>query len=120
VLASSEQSHSGGTNMERATARLWKEAGRWVIQVDFDGIPYTERDYDDVASATQAIAQILRGRAERSSNLDEDACETCDEPLDFIACSQCGADGFVRSCEDGGPRPLRILDGAIYCRVCRP
>lgn len=106
--------------MERGTARLWREAGRWAIQIEIDGLPYTERDYDDVASATHAIAQILRQRAERSANLDEDACEECEEPLDVMVCSQCGADAFVRTCEHGGPRPIRLLDSAAFCRVCRP
>jgi hypothetical protein len=52
--------------------------------------------------------------------LDEDACELCDEPLDMLACSQCGIDAFVRTCEHGGPRPIRVLEDALYCRTCRP
>ena len=28
--------------MERGTARLCKEAGRWVIQIEIDEVPYTE------------------------------------------------------------------------------
>ena len=106
--------------MKRGTARLWKEAGRWVIQIDLDGVPYCERDYADVATATQAIATILRQRAERSEDLDQDACEECEEPLDLMICSQCGADGFVRTCEHGGGPPIRTLEGAVYCRACRP
>ena len=105
--------------MERGTARLWKEAGRWVIQIELDGVPYTERDYADVASATQAIAQILRQRAERSVNLDQDGCEACDDPMDLLTCSQCGTDAFVRTCGHGDSPPIRALDGALYCRVCR-
>lgn len=105
--------------MERATARLWQEAGRWVIQVEIDGVPYTERDYADVASATQAIAQILRQRAQRSTDLDEQSCEACDGALDLMVCSQCGADAFVRTCEHGDRRPIRVLDGAAYCLSCR-
>jgi hypothetical protein len=105
--------------MQRGTARLWKEAGRWVIQIEIDGVPSTERDYDDVASASQAIAQILRQRAERSVDLDEEVCEACEESLDVMVCSQCGADAFVRTCAHGGPRPIRILEGAAFCRACR-
>ena len=106
--------------MQRGTAHLWKEAGRWVIAVEIDGVPYTERDYGDVASASQAIAQILRQRAERSPDLDQDGCEACDEPLDLMTCSQCGADAFVRTCEHDGPRPIRMVDTQAFCRVCRP
>jgi len=106
--------------MRRGTARLWREAGRWVIQVELDGVPYTERDYDDVASATQAIAQILRQRVERADDLDQDACDLCEEPLDLATCSQCGADAFVRTCEHGGPGPIRMVEGSAYCRGCRP
>jgi hypothetical protein len=106
--------------MQRGTARLWKEAGRWVIQVEIDGAPYTERDYADVASASHAIAQILRQRAERSVVLDQDACEECEEPQDLMVCSQCGADAFVRTCAHGAPPSIRIVDGAAFCRVCRP
>jgi len=46
--------------MERATARLWREGTRWIIQIDIDGARYTERDYVDIADACHAIAQILR------------------------------------------------------------
>jgi hypothetical protein len=106
--------------MERATARLWKEAGRWVIQIEIDGVEYTERDYDDVASATQAIAQILRQRAERSLDLDQDECEQCDEPLDLMTCSQCGADAFVRTCAHDVAPTIRVLAGEAFCRDCRP
>ena len=91
-----------------------------MIQIEFDGVRYTERDYEDVASATQAIAQILRRRADRAEALDEDACDLCDEPLDLATCSQCGSDAFVRTCEHGGPRPIRIVEGAHYCLDCRP
>jgi hypothetical protein len=106
--------------MKRGTARLWREAERWVIQVEIDGAPYTERDYADVASASHAIAQILRQRAERSVVLDQDACEDCEETQDLMVSSQCGADAFVRTCEHGDPWPIRIADGAAFCRVCRP
>jgi hypothetical protein len=106
--------------MERGTARLWREGTRWVIQVDIDGARYTERDYAGIADACHAIAQILRQCAERRTDLDEEACELCDEPLDMLACSQCGVDGFVRTCEHGGPRPIRDLEGALYCLTCRP
>ena len=106
--------------MQRGTARLWREAARWVIQVEIDGAAYTERDYADVASASHAIAQILRQRAERSAVLDQDACEECEEPQDLMVCSQCGADAFVRTCQHGGPPPIRIVDVAAFCRVCRP
>ena len=57
--------------MERGTARLWREADRWAIQIEIDGVPYTERDYADIASASQAIAQILRQHAERSTDMDQ-------------------------------------------------
>jgi hypothetical protein len=83
-----------------------------VVQIELDGVPYCERDYDDVASATQAISQIFRQRAERSEDLDQDACDTCEEPLDLVVCSQCGADGFLRTCEHGCPPPIRMVDGA--------
>jgi hypothetical protein len=107
--------------MQRGTARLWKEAGgRWAIQIEIDGAFYAERDYADAASASHAIAAILRQQAERSVDLDENACEECEQPLDLMTCSQCGADGFVRTCEHGGPRPIRTVDGAAYCRRCRP
>jgi hypothetical protein len=106
--------------MQRGSARLWKEVGHWAIQIEIDGVPYTERDYADAASAAQAIAQILRQHAERSADLDEDACEECEGPLDLMVCSQCGADGLTRTCEHGGPRPFRMLDGAGFCRVWRP
>jgi hypothetical protein len=106
--------------MERGTARMWKEGGgRWAIQIEIDGAFYTERDYADAAAASCAIAQILRQHAERSTDFDEDACEECEEPLDLKVCSQCGASGFVRTCEHGAPRPIRSLDGALYCNTCR-
>jgi hypothetical protein len=106
--------------MERGAARMWREpGGRWAIQIEIDGAFYTERDYADAASASGAIAQILRQHAERSTNLDEEACEECEGPLDLMACSQCGANGFVRTCEHGSARPIRTVDGALYCRSCR-
>src|SRR5262244_89217 len=98
--------------MQRGTARLWKEGGgRWAIQIEIDGAFYTERDYADAASASHAIAQILRQHAEGSADLDEEACEACEQPLDLMVCSQCGADGFVRTCEHGGVRPIRTVEG---------
>ena len=106
--------------MERATARLWREGTGWVIQIDIDGVPYTERDYADLPNACHAIASILRQRGERATDLDEDECESCDEPLDLRTCSQCGVDAFVRTCEHGGPRPIREVEGAVFCRSCRP
>ena len=106
--------------MERATVRLWRNGTRWVIQIDIDGARYTERDYADIADASHAVASILRQHGERPTDLDEDECESCDEPLDLATCSQCGVDAFVRSCEHGGDRPLRSLDGAVFCRSCRP
>jgi len=54
---------SGEADMQRGTARLWREAERWVIQVEIDGAPYTERDYADVASASHAIRCGLWRRA---------------------------------------------------------
>ena len=106
--------------MRRGTARLWREAGgRWAIQIEIDGALYTERDYEDAAAATHAIADILRQQAERSSDADEEACQDCDEPLDLLTCSQCGADAFVRTCAHGGPRPIRAVGGASYCIACR-
>jgi hypothetical protein len=106
--------------MERATARVWREGARWVIQIDIDGAHYTERDYADIGDACHAIAQILRQHGDRPTAVDEDACELCNEPLDLMSCSQCGVDAFVRSCAHGGPRPIRLLEEALYCRVCRP
>lgn len=106
--------------MKRGVARFWKEAGRWVVQIELDGVPYTERDYADAASATHAIATILRQRAERAADLDQNACDACEEPSELMICSQCGADGFVRTCEHGGPPPIRPLEDATYCRTCRP
>jgi hypothetical protein len=106
--------------MKRATARLWREGTRWVIQIDIDGVGYTERDYVSVADACHAIASILRQRGERATDLDEAECDSCDEPLDLLTCSQCGADAFVRTCEHGGPRPIRAVAGAEYCQHCRP
>jgi hypothetical protein len=106
--------------MERATARLWREGMRWVIQVEIDGAHYTERDYASVADACHAIAAILRQRGERATDLDEGECDACDEQLDLLTCSQCGADAFVRACAHGGPRPIRVVEDALYCRSCRP
>lgn len=106
--------------MERATARLWREGGQWVIQIDIDGAHYTERDYASVADACHAIASILRQRGERAADLDEAECDACDEPLDLLTCSQCGTDAFVQACGHGGPGPIRVVDGAAYCRSCRP
>jgi hypothetical protein len=107
--------------MERGTARIWREAGRWLIEIEIDGMPYAERDYADVASATHAIAQILRQQAQRSAELDEAQCPRCDEPVDLVACSQCGVDAFVRTCDhDPDARPIRVVDEALYCRTCRP
>jgi hypothetical protein len=105
--------------MDEGTARLWKEGARWAIQIEIDGVPYTERDYADVASATHAIASILRAHGERASDLDQDACASCDAPLDLMICSQCGATAFVRTCAHGGTPPIRAVDGAAYCRACR-
>ena len=106
--------------MKRGAARLWREAGgRWAIQIEVDGAFYTERDYADAARAAHAIASILRQHAERPSDVDEDACEECEEPLDLMTCSQCGADAFVRTCTHGGPRPIRMVEGAGYCSSCR-
>jgi hypothetical protein len=106
--------------MNHATARLWREGTRWVIQIEIDRMPYTERDYSDIASACHALASMLRQHGERSEDLDESECDSCDEPLDLVTCSQCGADAFVRTCQHGGPRPIRVLDGAFYCHGCRP
>jgi len=106
--------------MQRATARLWREGSRWVIQVEIDGMSYAERDYADIANASHAIAQILRQQGERSADLDEDACGQCDQPLELLVCSQCGADAFVRTCDhDGSVRPIRTIGGAAFCRACR-
>jgi hypothetical protein len=58
-----------------------------VVQIELDGVSYAERDYADVASASHAIAQILRQQGERSADLDEDACADCDQPLDLMVCS---------------------------------
>jgi hypothetical protein len=68
--------------MERGAAGIWKESGgRWAIEVEIDDAFCTERDYADAASASQAIAQILRQQANRSSpHLDEDPCGECAEP----------------------------------------
>jgi hypothetical protein len=100
---------------------MWRETdGRWAIHIEIDGAFYTERDYADAASASHAIAQILRQHAERSTDLDEGVCEECEDPLDLMVCSTCGADRFVRTCQHGGERPLRSLEGAVYCRSCRP
>ena len=106
--------------MEQATARLWREGTRWVIQIEIDGTTYTERDYPDIANACHAIASILRQRGERATDLDESECDSCDEGLDLLTCSQCGADAFVRTCDHGGVRPIRMLKDALYCRTCRP
>jgi len=105
--------------MERATARLWREGARWVIDVEIDGGHYTERDYADVASASHAIAQILRQHGERATDLDEEPCEVCEEPLALLTCSQCGVDAFVRGCEHSEARPIRVVEGAAYCLTCR-
>ena len=84
-------------------------------------VPYAERDYADVASATHAIAQILRQQAARSPDLDQEECPHCDAALDLVACSQCGVAAFVRTCEhDVFTRPIRIVEGQLYCRACRP
>jgi len=103
--------------MHQATTHLRHEAGRWAIEID--GAPYRERDYDDIASATRAIAQILRQAAAHCQDLDEDACRECDKPPHLLVCSQCGVDAFVLTCDHGGPRPIRTLEGAPYCRKCR-
>jgi hypothetical protein len=78
-----------------------------------------ERDYASVADASHAIASIFRQRGERVTDLDEAECDACDGPLDLLTCSQCGADAFVRTCEHGGARPIRLTDGAVFCRSCR-
>lgn len=106
--------------MERATARLWREGARWVVQIDIDGARYTERDYDALADACHAITSILRQRGERPTDLDEDECESCDEPLDLATCSECGVDAFVRRCKHAADRPIRLVEGFAYCRACRP
>lgn len=106
--------------MQEGTARLWKEGSRWAIQIEIDGRPYTERDNADVASATHAIASILRAHAERAADLDQDTCASCEAPLDLMICSQCGADAFVRTCAHGAPAPIRLAEGAAYCGRCRP
>jgi hypothetical protein len=108
-------------SMDHARARVWREGNRWAIEVEIDGVPYTERAYADLASATHAIAQILRQQAGRDPDLDEQECSQCDKPLDLVACSQCGADAFMRTCGHGlDMRPIRIVDEALYCRTCRP
>jgi hypothetical protein len=106
--------------MERAIARLWKEGARWVIQIDIDGARYTERDYDDIGNACHAIASILRQRGQRPTGLDEDECASCDQPLDLVTCSQCGADAFVRTCPHAADASIRLVEGFAYCRACRP
>jgi hypothetical protein len=60
------------------------------------------------------MAAILRQRGERPTNLDEDECDSCEEPLEMLTCSQCGVDAFVRTCEHAGPRPIRALEGAMF------
>ena len=108
-------------SMDHARARLWREGNQWAIEVEIDGVPYAERAYADLPSATHAIAQILRQPAGRDADLDEQECSQCDEPLDLVACSQCGADAFVRTCDHGlDMRPIRIVNEASYCRTCRP
>jgi hypothetical protein len=97
-----------------------EEAGRWVIQIELDGIRHCEGDYADVATATQAIAAIFRQRTERAEELDQEACEECDERLDLLVCAQCGADGLVRTCEHADPPPIRTVESAACCRACRP
>ena len=100
---------------------MWKEAGgRWAIQIEIDGAFYTERDYSDAASASHAIAQILRQHAERSAEMDEEACEECERSMDLLLCSQCGVDAFVRTCRHAGSARIRLTEGAHYCRACRP
>src|SRR4051812_38553227 len=107
--------------MDQARARLWREGDLWAIEVEIDGVPYAEWDYADVASATHAIAQILRQQAARSPDLDQEECPHCDAALDLVACSQCGVAAFVRTCEhDVFTRPIRIVEGQLYCRACRP
>lgn len=105
--------------MQRATARLWREGTRWAIQIEIDAVPYTERDYADPASATHAIASILRQHAEGATALDQEACGECEAPLDLMICSQCGADAFVLTCAHGAPAPIRLWEGAAFCRRCR-
>jgi hypothetical protein len=77
---------------------------------------YRDSRYDKVASAGTEGSQ----HAERSADLDEDACEEREEPLDLMTCSQCGADAFVRTCEQGGARPVRVVEDAVYSLKCRP
>jgi hypothetical protein len=91
-----------------------------VAQIEIDGAHYTERDYAGLVDACHAIGQILRQQGERRTELDEDACELCEGPLDLLVCSQCGVDAFLRTCEHGGPRPIRVIEGAPYCLTCRP
>jgi hypothetical protein len=105
--------------MDEGTARLWKEGARWAIQIEIDGVPYTERDYADAASAIHAIASILRAHAERVPDLDQEACASCDAPLELSICSQCGASAFVRTCGHGALPPIRLVDGSAYCCACR-
>jgi hypothetical protein len=106
--------------MERATARLWRESTRWVIQIDIDGARYTERDYADIEAACNAISQILRQHAERPKDLDETECDSCDEPLVLVTCSQCGVDAFLRTCKHASVDSIREVEEALYCRSCRP
>jgi hypothetical protein len=106
--------------MQEGTARLWKEGARWAIEIEIDGVPYTERDYADAASAVHAIASILRQHAERAAGLDQDACDACEAPLDLMVCSQCGTSAFVRTCTHGEPVPIRLLDAIAFCKACRP
>jgi hypothetical protein len=101
--------------MQEGTARLWKEGARWAIEIEIDGVPYTERDYAD-----DAIASILRQHAERAADLDQEACSACEAPLDLMVCSQYGASAFVRTCAHRETVPIRLLEAAVFCRACRP
>jgi hypothetical protein len=83
-------------------------------------VPYAERDYADLPNAWHAIASILRQCGDQPTQLDEDEYESCDEPVDLMTCSQCGVDAFVRTCDHGGPRPIRKVEGTVFCRSCRP
>jgi hypothetical protein len=103
--------------MQRETARLWREGARWLIQLDIDGVPYTERDYADIASAAHAMTRILRQQAERLTDIDAE-CDTCEGPLDCGSCSQRRASGFVRTCPHG-TRPIRMIERAAFCVRCR-
>ena len=98
--------------------RSVRSAGRTeVLNVE---VALNRRDYPDIANACQAIALILRQHGERATDLDAGECESCDEPLDLVICSQCGVDAFGRSCDHGDPRPIRMIEGARTCRPWRP